>query len=394
MSHSYLYQSLIGLAGLLCCLLPCSAQDTRVVPGDERTEIYLPMLEGKRVAVFSNHTGVVNGQHLLDLLLEEGVDVTAIFSPEHGFRGGADAGAHVDSSADPQTGIPILSLYDGKSRKPSAATMRKFDLLLVDIQDVGLRFYTYYITLCRLMDACAEHGRRVVILDRPNPNGHYVDGPLLDMKLKSGVGWLPIPIVHGMTLGELARMVNGERWLPQGRVCPLTVVPCLNYTHQTRWELPIAPSPNLPDKNSVYHSPSPCLFEGTPVSLGRGTDRPFQVYGHPRMKGCSYSFTPVSRPGAKNPPLEGQRCWGVDLSRLSDEAIWQAGVNLHYVIDANHRMGQPEGFFRRFFDQLAGVDYVSRMIKEGKRADEIKACWAKDVEQFKRQRRPYLLYEE
>ena len=282
---------------LLCCTLLGTAQQ-RVIMGDEQTSEYFPLLKDKRIAIFSNHTGMVGDKHLLDVLLENDFNVVAIFSPEHGFRGNADAGEHVASSVDEKTGVPILSLYDGKLGKPSAASMNKFDLLIVDIQDVGLRFYTYYASMCRLMDACAEYGKKMLILDRPNPNGHYVDGPILDMKHKSGVGWLPIPVVHGMTLGELALMVNGEKWLPEGRQCEVTVIPCKNYTHQTLYRLPIPPSPNLPNMKSVYLYPSICYFEATPVSLGRGTDLPFQVYGHPNMTGYDYSFTPRSVPGA------------------------------------------------------------------------------------------------
>lgn len=272
---------------LLCGTLLCQAQKESVIVGAEQAEAYFPLLKDKRIAIFSNHTGRIGEKHLLDILLENKFNVVAIFSPEHGFRGKADAGEHISNSVDPETGVPILSLYDGKSQKPSQASMRKFDLLIVDIQDVGLRFYTYYISMVRLMDACAEYDRKMLLLDRPNPNGHYVDGPILDMKYQSGVGALPIPIVHGMTLGELAQMVNGEKWLPGSRVCDLTVIPCKNYTHQTLYRLPIPPSPNLPDMKSIYLYPSTCLFEGTPVSLGRGTSLPFQVYGHPAMKGYS-----------------------------------------------------------------------------------------------------------
>ena len=272
--------------------------------------------------------------------------------------------------------------------------MHSFDVLLVDIQDVGLRFYTYYISMVKLMDACAEFGRPVIVLDRPNPNGHYIDGPILDMKYKSGVGWLPIPVVHGMTLGELARMVNGEHWLPEDRECDLTVVPCLNYTHQTHYVLPVPPSPNLPNMRAVYLYPSTCYFEATPVSLGRGTDWPFQVYGHPNMKGYDFSFTPRSVPGAKNPPQLNKKCYGVDLTGLTDEEIWAKGLNLEYVIDAYRNLNLGDHFFRSFFEKLIGVDYVRRMIEEGKSADEIKAMWHDDVEKFREQRRPYLLYEE
>lgn len=370
------------------------AQNKRIIPGDEQTQAYFPLLKNKRVAIFSNHTGMIGSQHLLDVLVENGFNVTAIFSPEHGFRGKADAGEQVSSTRDAKTGVPILSLYDGKSRKPSAASMQKFDILVVDIQDVGLRFYTYYISMCRLMDACAEHQREVLVLDRPNPNGHYVDGPLLDMKYKSGVGWLPIPVVHGMTLGELARMVNGEGWLPGKRTCRLTVVPCLNYTHQTPYELPVAPSPNLPNMKAIYLYPSLCLFEGTPVSLGRGTALPFQIYGHPQMKGYGYQFTPRSVPGAKNPPLLNQLCHGVNLSMLSMETLRAKGLDLNYVIDAYRNLQMGDRFFKPFFNLLMGTDTVKQLIMAGKSADEIKATWQNDIKQFKERRKPYLLYQE
>ena len=370
------------------------SQQNPVILGAEQTKAYLPILKNKRVALFSNHTGMVGSKHTLDILLENKINVVAIFSPEHGFRGNADAGEHVSSSVDEKTGVPILSLYDGDLGRPGEANMRKFDILVVDIQDVGLRFYTYYASMVRLMDACAEYNRKMLILDRPNPNGFYVDGPILDMKYKSGVGWLPIPVVHGMTLGELALMTNGERWLPASRVCDVTVIPCKNYTHQTRYRLPIPPSPNLPDMKSVYLYPSTCYFEATPVSLGRGTDKPFQVYGHPNMKGYSFSFTPRSIPGAKNPPQLDRLCYGVDLSGKTDEEIWEKGIDLSYLIDAYRNMNLDDHFFRSFFELLIGTDYVRKMIKEGKSADEIKATWQDDVQKFKEQRKPYLLYEE
>lgn len=372
----------------------CFSQTGPVILGAEQTKAYLPILKNKRVALFSNHTGMVGSKHTLDILLENKINVVAIFSPEHGFRGNADAGEHVSSSVDEKTGVPILSLYDGDLGRPSEANMRKFDLLVVDIQDVGLRFYTYYASMVRLMDACAEYNRKMLILDRPNPNGFYVDGPILDMKYKSGVGWLPIPVVHGMTLGELALMTNGERWLPASRVCDVTVIPCKNYTHQTKYRLPIPPSPNLPNMTSIYLYPSTCLFEATPVSLGRGTDKPFQVYGHPNMKGYSFSFTPRSISGAKNPPQLDRLCYGVDLSGKTDEEIREKGIDLSYLIDAYRNMNLDDHFFRSFFEQLIGTDYVRKMIKEGKSADEIKLMWEDDVEKFKEQRKPYLLYED
>ncbi len=365
-----------------------------VIVGAQQTKQYLPLLKSKRVALFSNHTGMVGDEHTLDLLIKNKVDVTAIFSPEHGFRGNADAGERVSSSIDEKTGVPILSLYDGNSGKPSVESMGQFDVLVVDLQDVGLRYYTYYISMVRLMEACAEFDKKVIILDRPNPNGFYVDGPILDMKHKSGVGWLPIPIVHGMTLGELALMVNGENWLPNNLQCDVSVIPCKNYTHQTRYHLPIPPSPNLPNMKSIYLYSSTCFFEATPVSLGRGTDKAFQVYGHPNMLGYDFSFTPRSVEGAKFPPQLNKECFGVDLSEMADEDIWERGVDLTYIIDAYQNLNLDDHFFRSFFEKLVGVDYVRKMIKEGKSAEEIKAMWKDDVEFFIKQRKPYLIYEE
>ncbi|OPZ31684.1 MAG: hypothetical protein BWZ00_00462 [Bacteroidetes bacterium ADurb.BinA174] len=362
--------------------------------GAEITEKYLPLIEGKRVAVMANQTSMMGDIHLVDYLHNNKYNVVGIFSPEHGFRGTADAGEHVASSVDQKTGIPIWSLYGAGSSKPSAEKMKEFDVLLFDLQDVGLRFYTYYASMARLMDACAEHDKEMIVLDRPNPNGFYVDGPILDMKHKSGVGWLPIPVVHGMTLGELALMINGEKWLPNERVCKLTVVPCENYTHQTRYELPIAPSPNLPNIHSIYLYPSTCLFEGTVVSLGRGTSFPFEAYGHPDYTGSDFSFTPRSVPGAKNPPLLNEKCYGVDLRNLSDEYIWENGFDLSYVIDAYNNLKIGDKFFTSFFEKLVGVDYIRQDIKEGKTAQEIKDKWFCDVVKFKQQRKTYLLYEE
>lgn len=378
---------------LLMAVIPGYAQHPSIKAGAECTEQYYPMLTGKRVAVMSNNTGMVGNEHLVDMLKRDKINLVAIFAPEHGFRGTADAGEHVANSADEKTGVPILSLYDGMSGKPGVKNMQLFDILIIDIQDVGLRFYTYNITMFRLMDACAEHGKKLILLDRPNPNGHYVDGPILDMKHKSGVGWMPIPVVHGMTLGELALMINGERWLPEGRVCDLAVIKCLNYTHQTMYHLPIAPSPNLPNMKSIYLYPSTCLFEGTVLSLGRGTDFPFQVYGHPEMKDCTFSFTPRSVPGAKNPPLLNKLCYGVDLRNVPDGEIGEKGFDLSYIIDAYNNLKIGDKFFTSFFEKLVGVDYIRKMIQEGKSADEIKELWKNDVEMFKKQSQPYLLYD-
>lgn len=368
------------------------ANAKRVITGDERTELYFHLLEGKRIALYSNHTGLANGKHIVDILKENKFDVTTILSPEHGFRGTADAGERVGDSVDEKTNIPIISMYKFGREGIDSTTAARFDILVVDIQDVGLRFYTYYITMWRLMDSCAKYGKLVIVLDRPNPNGFYVDGPILDMKYRSGVGWLPIPIVHGMTLGELALMINGEGWLTDKRKCELTVIPCKNYKHSTLYELPIPPSPNLPNIKSIYLYPSTCFFEGTVMSLGRGTSLPFQVYGHPDYKGSNYSFTPLSISGAKNPPLLGKKCYGVDLSDTDDKYIRKQGIDLSYVIDAYKNLNIGSKFFTSFFDLLAGCSYIREMIEQGCDADEIKARWQDDVTKFKKQRAPYLIY--
>ena len=379
---------------LLClfALTATACADKPLTVGAERTKEYLPQLESKRVAVLANHTAMAGEEHLVDMLVREGINVVGIFSPEHGFRGGADAGEHVKSSVDEKTGIPIWSLYDGKSGRPSDDKMQAFDVLLVDMQDVGLRFYTYYISMLNMINASADFSRKVIVLDRPNPNGMYVDGPILDMeKYKSGVGALPIPVVHGLTMGEIALMAQGEGW---SKKCDVKVVTCEGYTHQTRYDLPIAPSPNLPTQHSIYLYPSTCLFEGTVCSLGRGTSHPFECYGHPDYKDGSFTFTPRSVAGAKNPPLKDVECYGVDLRGIDDDQVIKEGFNLEYVIDAYNKVGKPEKFFTRMFLLLTGVDYIKEMIIAGNTADEIRARWQKDVEDFKVLRRKYLLYEE
>ncbi len=381
------------LATLVAVVCALGAQ-AKISVGAEQTDEYVPLLKGKRVALLSNHTGMVGNEHVLDVMLRKGIKVTTIFSPEHGFRGKADAGEKVQSSIDTKTGIPIASLYDGNKREPKKEIMDKFDVIVTDIQDVGLRFYTYYCTMVDLMNAAVKYGKSFVVLDRPNPNGMYVDGPILDMKYESGVGRLPIPVVHGMTLGELATMANGEGWLKDGKKVPLTVIKCKGYTHKSRYVLPIAPSPNLPNMHSIYLYPSMCYFEATPVSLGRGTTKPFQIYGHPNMKGYKFSFTPRSVDGAKNPPQLNKLCHGVDLSNLSDEEIIAKGINLEYLIDAYRNLNLGDHFFRSFFELLIGRGDIRKMIEAGKSADEIKATWKADVEKFKKQRRPYLLYAE
>lgn len=370
------------------------AQKGRVICGDERTADYLPELKNMRVALFANHTAVVRGKHILDLLVENKVNVVGVFAPEHGFRGTADAGEHVQNATDKKTGVRIYSLYNGKDGDKNTDILKDVDVLVVDIQDVGLRFYTYYISMLQLMNACANSKTEMMILDRPNPNGMYADGPVLDMRYKSGVGALPIPVVHGLTLAEMASMINGEGWLEGGKTCRLNIYACRNYTHSTRWKLPIAPSPNLPNMQSIYLYPSLCLFEGTDVSLGRGTNLPFQQYGHPKMTGYTYSFTPRSVAGAKNPPHLNQLCYGVNLSQMPQEEIIKRGFDLSYIISAYRNLNMGEAFFTPFFTKLVGVDYVQRMIVEGRSAEEIRAKWQPELEKFKEKRSAYLIYKE
>lgn len=386
---------------LLFSLFAAFAAPAQVKVGMTDTAAYYPLLRGQRVAVLANQTSVAElpgapgadaaGRvHLVDLLHGSGFDVAAIFSPEHGFRGTADAGERVKSSVDARTGIPIRSLYDGNTKRPSDEAMRSFDVLVVDMQDVGLRFYTYYISMLRMMDACADFRKQVVVLDRPNPNGHIVDGPVLDMSYKSGVGAIPVPVLHGLTMGEIARMAVGEGW---ARKCGLTVVKCRNYTHATEYVLPVAPSPNLPTQRSVYLYAALCPFEGTVVSLGRGTSAPFEVYGHPAMTGRTFSFTPRPTAGAKHPPLEGQLCYGVDLSGMPLDEARKVGFSLKYVIDAYADLRLGDKFFTPMFEKLVGVGWVRGMILSGASDAEIRARWAGEVERYRERRAKYLLYE-
>ncbi|WP_297451280.1 DUF1343 domain-containing protein [uncultured Alistipes sp.] len=371
----------------------CLRAESPLRTGAEQTERYLPLLEGKRVGILTNHTGTVGRTHLVDTLLSLGIDIRVVFAPEHGFRGDADAGESIGNYKDRKTGIDVLSVY-GSNKRPQDSVMRKLDVLLFDIQDVGLRYYTYLSSMHYLMEACADNSKELIVLDRPNPNGFYVDGPVLEARHRSFVGMHPIPVVHGMTLGELARMIDGEGWLGDGKHCSLRVVPCANYTHRTRYELPVKPSPNLPNMRAVYLYPSLCFFEGTPVSLGRGTDFPFQAYGHPRMSG-DFAFTPRSNAGAKNPPLKDRLCKGRDLrENPSNERIWQAGVDLGYVIEAYRMLDMGEKFFTPMFDKLTGASYVREMILRGEDADAIRERWRNDVNEFLKLRKPYLLYEE
>ncbi len=385
-----------------------------ILLGNEQFDFYLPLLEGKRTALFTNHTGIIgndtiNEKHILDALIENGVEVTAVFAPEHGFRGTADAGSDVSSSVDEKTGVPILSLYgDGDIKEPSSKDMDTFDVMVIDIQDVGVRFYTYYISMYYMMEACAKAGKKVVVLDRPNPNGFYVDGPILEDEYKSKVGLLPIPVVHGMTLGELARMINGEGWLSTGKnSCDLTVIPCQNYHHEDIVKLTKKPSPNLKTAEAVLLYPSTCYFENTVVSVGRGTDNPFAVFGSPYFEGIEsydYEFTPVSTEGASNPVFEGQVCYGISLQSKKLNEISEEHINLNYLIDAYNYFqevntdksfwGKKDKYGKFWVDYLFGTNKVRLAIEEGQSPEQIKASFTDDIARFKEKRKPYLLYQD
>lgn len=355
------------------------------IPADARPETYLPLLRGQRVAILSNHTGMVGEKHLLDILLEHGIRVTLLFAPEHGFRGSAAAGEAICDETDAATGLPIRSLYNHGFSRPAPSDLRRFDVLVVDLQDVGLRFYTHYVAMLRAMEACADGGRKVVVLDRPNPNIHLVDGPVLEPSLRSDVGAIPVPVLHGLTLGELARMANGEGWLECRSACELDVVPCAHYSRRMVYAPPVPPSPNLRSLRAVYLYPSLCPFEGTILSVGRGTEHPFLRYGHPDYPG-RFRFTPASSVCA------GQPCRGVDLSAIPLSEARRKGFSLEYIIDAYRRMGRREDFFKPFFDKLVGRADIRPQIRAGATAEEFAAQWAPGLAAFRALRKPYLLY--
>ncbi len=365
-----------------------------IVVGAARPNEFMPLIQGKKVALLVNQTSMIGGVHLADRLKSVSVDIKKIFAPEHGFRGTADAGAQIKDGKDVKTGIPLISLY-GKSKKPTAEDLAGLDYVIFDIQDVGARFYTYISSMSYVMEACAENGVKFMVLDRPNPNGHYVDGPILDKKFNSFIGLHEIPVVHGMTVGEYAQMVNGEGWLKGGIQCDLTVVKCENYDHNTAYELPIKPSPNLPNIQSIYLYPSLCFFEGTIASIGRGTNKQFQVIGHPDYPTTDFSFVPESMEGASNPKLKGKTCYGYDLHDLDlDELRDERRLNLSYLIDFYKKLGSKESFFLKnnFIDKLAGSDQLRKQIIAGKTEAEIRATWEEGIRKFKRKRAAYLLY--
>ncbi len=364
-----------------------------ILVGAERTDAYLGQLRGRKVGLIVNQTSTVNETHLVDYLVSQNIAIQKIFAPEHGFRGTADAGQQIENGADPKTGLPIISLY-GKNKKPTKSQLAGIDLVIFDIQDVGARFYTYISTMHYVMEACAEQEIDFWVLDRPNPNGHYVAGPVLDPAYRSFVGMHPVPVVHGMTVGEYAQMINGEKWLTNGIQCSLSVITCENYTHDRPYELPIKPSPNLPNQSSIYLYPSLCFLEGTTASAGRGTNRQFQIYGHPDYPGGDAEFTPVSMPGAKYPKHENKICYGYDLSGEPLSELRDRKLDLNYLIDFYRFFPDKKYFFLKnnFIDKLAGTDALRKDIIAGKSATEIEDSWKPGVEAFKKVRERYLLY--
>ena len=366
-------------------------ESQKIVNADARFDHYLSMLRGRRVGLLVNHTSLVGGRHLCDTLMALGIDVRLIFAPEHGFRGTAAAGEHVSSGTDAATGLPVHSLY-GRTRRPTPAQMSEVDVVVFDIQDVGARFYTYISTMHYMMEACAEAGVHFMVLDRPNPNGHYVDGPVLRPAFASFVGMHPIPVVHGLTVGELALMINGEGWLRGGGRCRLTVIPVGGYRHSMPVEIGVAPSPNLPNAQAVRLYPSLCFFEGTHVSVGRGTPFPFQVVGAPGSRFGTFTFTPQSIAGkAVNPPCCGRLCSGLDLRRADTPAC----LDLSLLVDFYRLSGGSDAFFadRRFFDLLAGTDSLRLQIEAGRTAEQIRASWRDELGAYMSLRQKYLIYE-
>lgn len=401
---------------IFICLLGSifATAQTDIQPGAANTNAYIHLLKGKQVAVFANQTSMVGEKHLVDILLENKINVKKIFGPEHGFRGVADAGEKVGNYMDAKTGIPVISLY-GTKQKPSTEDLSDVDLLVFDIQDVGVRFYTFISSLQHFMEAGFSHKKAVIVLDRPNPNGHYIDGPVLDTAFKSFVGMQPVPVVYGMTIGEYAKMLVGEQWIDKQAMKgyldmkssgtdPLIVIPCLQYDRNKEYSLPIKPSPNLPDLTAVYWYPSICFFEGTVLSEGRGTSAPFQIFGHPSLPSHLFQFTPKSIPGATNPKLKDQLCYGWNLSGSAGEAKKKINGQLHleYLLEAYHLFPDKEKFFilpksgearAAFFNKLAGSDLLMKQIQQGMSAEAIRKTWEPALASFKSIRKKYLLYQ-
>lgn len=356
--------------------------------GAAQLSAYLPDLQGKKVALVVNHTALIGNTHLADTLLRLGIHLQKVFVPEHGFRGNADAGEHIDNSKDSQTGLPLISLY-GNNKKPTAEQVKDIDVIVFDMQDVGIRFYTYISTMHYVMEACAENGKKMLILDRPNPNGSYIDGPIREFKFKSFVGMHPIPIVHGCTVGELALMINGEKWLTNGLKCDLKIIKLENYHHAQAYSIPVKPSPNLPNDLSIQLYPSICLFEGTSISVGRGTQFPFQIIGAPQKNMGYFFFIPQSIEGmAKNPKYLNQTCYGLDLRNTG----FKNKFTLKYLIDFYHLSDDKAKFFNGYFDTLAGTASLQTQIKAGWTEKEIRKTWDASLQNYRKIREKYLLY--
>jgi uncharacterized protein YbbC (DUF1343 family) len=372
---------------LVSNVLPCNAQ-TQIVTGADQWKSYKEILGKKNIGVVAHQGSLVHPKtHLIDTLLSLNVNIKKVFAPEHGFRGDADAGERVVDKKDPKTGLPILSLY-GSNKKPSKESLEGISIMLFDLQDVGVRFYTYLSTLHYVMEACAENGIPLIILDRPNPNAHFTDGPLLEEDCKSFVGMHPVPIVSGMTIGEYAKMINGEQWLNKGIQCNLTIIPLKNYTHKTVFELALRPSPNLPTAQSIALYPSLCLLEPTVISVGRGTEMQFQIYGHPKLPKTLFSFIPQPNYGAKNPKLRGQLCHGIDLRNYERPKK----IELRWLIQAYHNFPDKELFFKKGFYRIAGNKKLKKQLAQGMTEKQIRKTWEKDLEKFKQIRKKYLIY--
>lgn len=386
--------TLLLVLTMFACGAGAQNNPREVTPGAASFEKYLPLIGSKQFALVANHTSIVNQVHLLDTILQRGIDksqVKALFCPEHGFRGELGAGVFADDHRDPLTGIQVISLY-GKNKKPSAEQLSGVELILFDLQDVGVRFYTYISTLHYVMEACAENGIPLVVLDRPNPNGGYVDGPVLEPEYSSFVGMHPIPVVYGLSIGELAQMINGEGWLKGGVQCDLAIIPCSNYSHGAAYSMPVRPSPNLANEHAILLYPSTCFFEGTILSEGRGTEMPFEVYGHPEMKG-EFSFTPRSIEGvAENPKYKGETCFGGDLRGFNPEVGWSR-LFLEFLMDAYETFPDKEVFFTSYFEKLAGTASLRKQIEAGWKQDQILESWNSDIEKYMDLRKEYLIYE-
>jgi uncharacterized protein YbbC (DUF1343 family) len=400
MKRRFLAQpAILLLAMKLCCaqhdkiVMREVLQEKQIIVGAEQTEQYLPLIKNKTIAIVANQTSLIQKTHLVDSLVSLKTKIKCVFAPEHGFRGDAGAGEEIKNAADVKTGIPLISLY-GHHLKPSKEDLQNVDWMIFDIQDVGARFYTYISTLQYVMEACAENNIPLLILDRPDPNGYYVDGPVLEKKFSSFVGMNPVPIVHGLTVGEYAQMLLGEKWLKDSLQCTIKIVKCINYDHSNFYSLPEKPSPNLPDMTSVYLYPSLCLFEGTIISVGRGTPYPFQVIGYPGFKDGDFSFTPFSIPGvAKNPPYENKECRGFDLREFGDEYIKNyKGLYLFWLKAFYDSAPDKSKFFTDFFNTLAGTDQLQQQIRDGWSEEKIKESWQPGLKKYKETRKKYLLY--